>query len=168
MNTWAKFALAVLVLAVFGIIAGTVWIAASVREETVVAHPYEEGLRHSEHAGRAPCDLADGPCTEPLDGGGEVTLEIGPRPLRTMQELSVRANVRSAPPDAAVTVAFAMDGMEMGRNEVRLVPTNVGGLAGTAVLVRCPSGRREWSAAVRIESPGVPVRTVRFRLAVRE
>ncbi len=168
MNTWARFALAVLVLAVLGIIAGTVWIAASVREGTVVAHPYEEGLRHSEHAGPAPCDLADGPCTQPLDGGGEVTLEIGPRPLRTMRELSVRANVRGAPPDAAVTVAFAMDGMEMGRNEIRLAPARAGGLAGTGVLVRCPSGRQDWSAAIRIESPGVPLRTARFRLAVRE
>jgi len=165
----ARLALGLLVLAVLGIIAGTVWIAATVREETVVAHPYEEGLRHhSERAAGAGCDLADGPCTERLDGGGEVTLEIGPRPIRTMTDLAVRVDLGGAGERDQVAVAFAMPGMEMGRNEVRLAPSGGGRFGGGAVLVRCPSGRRDWMAEVRVERPGTAPRTARFKLGVRE
>ena len=54
-------------------------ILARVREDTVVPNPYEEGLRLTEGHGAggrpgAACDLAAGPCTLPIAGGGEVTL----------------------------------------------------------------------------------------------
>jgi nitrogen fixation protein FixH len=119
---------------------------------------------------QAPCDLGAGPCTRPLEGGGEVTLELSPRPLAPMRELAVAARVRGAPgaEGAAVAVSFAMAGMDMGPNEVRLAPAGGGRHAGKAVLVRCPSGREEWTAEVRVERPGAPARTARFRLAVRE
>jgi hypothetical protein len=166
---WAKLSLGFLVVAVLGIIVGTVWIGATVREDTVVAHPYEEGVRHhSERAGGAVCDLADGPCTGRLDGGGEVTLEIAPRPIRTMTDLTVRLDLAGGGDAEQVVIAFAMPGMEMGRNEVRLEPSGGGRFGGGAVLVRCPSGRRDWIAEVRVERPGAPRRTVRFQLGVRE
>jgi nitrogen fixation protein FixH len=119
---------------------------------------------------QAPCDLGAGPCTRPLAGGGEVTLELSPRPLAPMRELAVAASLRGVPgaEGAAVAVSFAMPGMDMGRNEARLAPAGAGRHAGRAVLVRCPSGRGDWTAEVRVERPGAPAGTARFRLAVRE
>jgi hypothetical protein len=171
---WTNAALAVAVAAGIGTIVATVWIGSRVREDTVVANPYEEGLRLTrERAGagpdaeRARCDLSSGPCTQPLPGGGEVTLEMAPRPLRTMRELRVRAV--AGDPSAAggsqdVVVAFSMVGMEMGRNEVRLAPAGAG-FTGTAVLVRCPSGRRDWVAEVTVAPAGAPARARRARFS---
>jgi nitrogen fixation protein FixH len=262
-------ALGAAVAAALGAIAGTIWVGAGVREETVVAKPYEEGLRHdaerrarsalglsvavdgepleagagslafvlsdrtgaavddaavevlasrpgtsraplaararAEGAGRyvadlalpaagpwdvrfdvvrgehrvrlerrlavrAACDAGSGPCTRPLAGGGEVTLELSPRPLRTMAELSVRVLLR-APAGAGeadrVDVSFEMPGMDMGENRTALSRTGPGRWEGTAVLVRCPSGRRGWVADVAV-GRGAPARAARFALTVEE
>ncbi len=280
MSPWARLSLGILVAAVLAVIGVTIFVGSKVREETVVEHPYEEGLHHDaeRHAraalglavaldedalvagsapltfrladrngqpltgarvtvevslpdtsrgevrgeareaapGRyaadvafpsegpwdvrfdvvrgpdrvrlerrvvavAPCDLGAGPCTRPLPDGGEVTLELGPRPLRTMSELSVRASVRgrgaapggapAQPPEgapASVSVAFSMPGMEMGQNRVLLQPAG-GGWAGTAVLVRCPSGRKGWIAEVAVAPRGAATPgTARFPLTVAE
>lgn len=162
----------------FGAIVATVWIGARVREDTVVPNPYEEGLRLAEVRGRAEvereaaCDLSAGPCTRRLPWRGEVTLEMAPRPLRTMAELQVRATLRDADVPGAgsgeVSVAFSMVGMEMGTNEVRLAPDGGAAWTGTAVLVRCPSGRKDWVAEVRVGPPGGIVRAERFPFTVRE
>jgi nitrogen fixation protein FixH len=244
-----RLALGAAVAAGLGAVITTVWVGARVKEETVVAKPYEEGLRYDEErraraelgwqvrlatpaprpaplafeildaAGRpldgatvtvsierpdtsrdarrlearalgggrheagpvalepgpwrlrfdvrrgdrrvqlertvrvdAPCDPGAGPCTVPLGGGLEVRLDLGPRPLRTMRELTVTAELLrdGAPAEEAgpVTVRFEMRGMEMGENRVVLRPAGRGRWAGQAVLVRCPSGRADWTAAV--------------------
>lgn len=268
-------ALGVAVAAGLGAIAGTVWVGSQVREETVVAQPYEEGLlydreRHAREAlgwavevGPAPaagadaalgftvrdrrgrpvdgvvtltvgrpetsrgqlsaeaapagggayraelrfpapgpweirfdvrrgaerarltrtvrvpeagaaagaaCDLGAGPCTAPLSGGGEVTLGLGPRPLRAMADLEVTAEVREggAPLAGAVSVRFEMKGMQMFPAEARLAPAGPGRHAGRAVLVRCPSGRRDWTATVQVTPPGGPPRTAELPLEVAE
>jgi len=272
-----KLALAAAIAAALGAIAATIWVGASVREETVVARPYEDGLRHdaerharaalglsvrllplgdapeagagpidfelADRAGRpledaavrielsrpetsrgersaearsqgggrfsadlgfpeagpwdvrfdvavgrggdrvrlerrvvarAACDLGTGPCTRPLPGGGDVTLELSPRPLRTMRDLAVRAELRGpgAPtPGTTVAISFTMRDMDMGRNEVALTRAAAPGSGphvGTAVLVRCPSGRGDWFADVRVSRPGEPPETARFRLTVAE
>jgi nitrogen fixation protein FixH len=147
----------------------TVWIGSRVREDTVVPNPYEEGLRLTEERVADRCDLSSRPCTLRLPGSGEVTLEIAPRPPRTMRELQVRAVLRDpagARGSDEVAVAFTMPGMEMGRNEVRLAPQD-GVFVGTAVLVRCPSGRKGWVAEVRV-GRGEQVRGVRFPFTVEE
>jgi nitrogen fixation protein FixH len=125
----------------------------------------------------APCDLGSGPCTRPLPDGRQVTLELGPRPLRTMRELSVRVEVGgSGRPERAaesqaqpvqLSVAFSMSGMEMGPNRARLAPA-AQGWVGTAVLVRCPSGRKGWLAEVSLAVPGGAAETARFPLTVVE
>lgn len=118
----------------------------------------------------APCDLGAGPCTLAL-GDVEVVLELGPRPLRTMAELAVSAVVRraGAPQDGAVvSVGFEMPGMAMGTNEVALAPAGAGRYAGRAVLVRCPSGKREWAASVVVVPSGGERRTTLVPLRVVE
>jgi hypothetical protein len=166
-TAWAKLVIGLVVATVVGVIGATVLVASKVREETVVEHPYEEGLKHTERR-PAPCDVGAGPCTAPLEGGGEVTLEIGPRPIRTMTELTVRANLRRLPAGGEVAVAFSMAGMEMGPNRIVLTPAADGTLSGKAVLVRCASGRRDWVATVTVAVRGEAPRTARFSLTAVE
>lgn len=169
-------------VAVVALTAGTIWVGARVREDTVVAHPYEEGLAYDQqrkamapagHGGhhapaagaaasgqgegaQARCDLGAGPCALSL-GGAELTLELGPRPLAALRALAIEATLRAggAPVEGAeLTVSFAMPGMEMGKNEVRLAPAGAGRYRGEAVLVRCLSGRRDWEATVALRRGG--------------
>ncbi len=264
------------IAAALGAIAATVWVALAVREETVVAHPYEDGLRQdaerharaalglavsigaSIEAGVAPlefalrdrdgnpvddaavavelsrpatsrgersaaarslgagrwsaavafpepgpwdvrfdvqrgndrvrlerrvgvraaCDLAARPCARAIPGGGELALELAPRPLRTMAELAVKVTVREPTPTAtatattttttAVAVSFSMPGMTMGENRTTLAPIAPGTWGGKAVLVRCASGRRDWVAEVELAAPGGAPRAVRFPLTLPE
>jgi hypothetical protein len=169
---WTSAALAAAVAAGVGAIVATVWVGSRVREDTVVANPYEEGLRLTEEPTRAEraCDLSSGPCTLRVAWSGDVTLELSPRPLRTMVELQVRAVLRDAARltgSEDIVVAFSMVGMEMGKNEVRLARAG-GAWVGTAVLVRCPSGRRDWVAEVRVGRPDGFGRAARFPFTVSE
>lgn len=267
-------AISLAVAAGLGAVAGTVWVGSLVREETVVAQPYEEGLLHDQErrarealgwavelagvpdvgsatlafavrdrlgapvdgavtltvgrpdsgrgqwtveatpagggayraelrlpapgpwelrfdvrrgadrvrltrtvrvGGVAPaagaCDLGRGPCTALLAGGGTVTLAVGPRPLRTMAELEVTAELRqdgAALAGAEVAVRLDMKGMQMFPVEARLAPAGPGRYAGRAVLVRCPSGRKDWTATVQVTHAGGPSRTAELPLLVAE
>jgi hypothetical protein len=167
-----KVAIGALAAAVIGLIAATVWIAARVREETVVSSPYEEGLKLGGKDAAAPvaaCDAGTSPCARALPGGGEVTLELAPRPLATMKELAVRVDLGGGAAEGTdVSVSFSMPRMNMGQNRSRLARTAPGRYEGKAVLVRCPSGSREWSAEVQVTSPGAPARAARFPLTVAE
>jgi hypothetical protein len=180
-----ELALAVVVAVGLGVVGATVAVGSSVREQTVVANPYEAGLHHGEavaaqRAGdRAPagvpgveraCDLAAGPCARPA-GPYDVTLDLGPRPLRTMAELAAVVEVRrgGAPVDGAtVVLAFDMRGMSMGENRRTLAGAGSGRYTGTVVLVRCPSGRKDWIATLAVDSEGTPAAAARFELGVVE
>jgi hypothetical protein len=52
------------------------------------------------------------------------------------------------PPSSPPVIDLDMPGMEMGPNQVRLRPVNGTVFEGTGVIVRCPSGKRLWSATV--------------------
>jgi hypothetical protein len=100
------------------------------------------------------CDLNRGPCSAALPGGaGTLTLEIVPRPVRTMRELEfvVRLACAAPPCDARpAAVALTMPGMYMGENTVALTPAAVAGtFRGRGTIVRCPSGRSLWRATVK-------------------
>lgn len=167
-----KVAIAVAV-AVLGAVVATIWIAASVREDVVVPNPYEEGLKLGRRAPVAPpgeaCDLGASPCMKVVPGLGEVRLELAPRPLHPLAELAVRAELGAgAPQGTEVSVSFSMRGMSMGENRSRLARAGPGRFEGKAVLVRCPSGGREWLADVEVAVPGGPPRSARFPLTVAE
>ncbi len=117
------------------------------------------------------CELAAGPCTLDLGGGVALRLELGPRPLRMMADLVVAAEVTrdGAPLDgAAVAVGFEMRGMDMGPNRTVLAPAGTGRYAGRAVLVRCPSGRKDWTARVAVAPAGGAARTADVAVRVAE
>ena len=147
----------------FAAVAGAIWAGHRLAEPTVVGDPYEAGLRydeaHHQHdaaavgARAAPsCDLAQGPCARAL-AGATVVLEISPRPIRAMTEVTFTVDARRGPvplSDQVVDVALAMPGMYMGENRVRLASLGGGRYQGRGTIVRCPSGRRAWSAIVSI------------------
>jgi len=173
------------VVAALGAVALAIVVGSRVREDTGVAHPYDEGLRYDADlrartggspAARpasgsgAPCDLSRASCTLAV-GDAEVTLELAPRPLRTMTELTATALVHrgGAPLDgAAVALGLEMPGMEMGPNVARLAPAGPGRYAGKAVLVRCPSGRRAWRARVTVAAAGGAARDAALDFEVAE
>lgn len=128
-----------------------------------------------ERTGRVapPCRLSEGPCTRSLPGEppAEVTLELGPRPLRTMKELAAVASLRSggAPLEgAAVKVSITMPGMAMGENVAVLSREAPGRYRGRVTVVRCMSGRTDWEAEVSVAATGAAARVVRFPFTVSE
>ncbi len=190
--------IALVACAALGAVVGAIWLGVKTKEPTVVADPYEEGLHYGEHGHRADaiasatrttaatssptathCDLDSGPCTQPSPAlaGAAVTLSIAPRPLRAMRdlELTVAIAPTSAAEDAEVSVSFSMPGMYMGDTRFPLAPAERGLFRGKGVLVRCPSGRRDWVADVVVRrgaaSPRAdePAATVaRFPLSLSE
>jgi nitrogen fixation protein FixH len=178
--------LAVLVAVVVLILsAGTIWIGSRAREVPVTQNPYQAGQdfvrqgaagaadghdRAHGQAAAAGCELGAGPCQAGLDGGAELWLELSPRPLRTMRELSLEARLSrdGAPVEgAALSVSFDMVGMEMGDNTVQLTAAGGGRYLGKAVLVYCPTGRLDWQAAVAVREGGREARAV-LPLRVKE
>lgn len=171
-----KILIAIVAVAALGAVGGAIYMGARLKEPTVVADPYQAGLhydehRHAEHSNAA-CDLQAGPCRQPLPGGGEVTLAVGPRPVRAMRDLEL--TVTFTPASAAVAgvaVAFNMPGMYMGETRAALSSAGDGVFRGKGVVVRCPSGRRDWVAEVLVDrkaTGGAPEPIARFPLAVAE
>ena len=117
----------------FGAVAGALWVGHHLAEPTVVADPYETGLRydeaHHQHDAAAvgpraapSCDLGRGACARAV-AGATVVLDISPRPIRAMTEVTFTVDARRGPlpvSDHVVDVALSMPGMYMGENRVRL------------------------------------------------
>jgi hypothetical protein len=177
-----ELALAVVVAVGLGTVGVTIAVGRSVGEPTVVGNPYEAGLHHREAvaAGRsAPgsaqrvtpaCDVGERPCAKEA-GAYDVTLDLAPRPLRTMAELAAAVELRregSPVEGAEVVLSFDMRGMSMGTNQRTLAPAGGGRYAGKAVLVRCPSGRKDWVATVTVTEGDRPASVARFDFAVAE
>jgi len=177
-----RIVIAVAAVAAVGAIVGVVYVGQRMAEPTVVADPYEAGLRYDEahHAHDAAavgpraapaCRISSGACARVV-GQATVTLEVAPRPVRPMSELVFTVSV--SPPEAAGTggarLALAMPGMTMGDNRVALVPSGPGRWRGGGVLVRCPSGKRIWSAELALppRSDGQPPVTTTFVFEVSE
>ncbi|NTU67516.1 MAG: hypothetical protein HGB02_01400 [Chlorobiaceae bacterium] len=104
-----------------------------------------------------------GPCTKRADGR-LVTLEIDPKPVRHMRELTFRVTIE--PCDGMpqhLLLDLAMPGMVMGRNQVRLSRRNGCTWEGRGLIVRCMSGRTLWRATLLSPGPGNPVFTFDVR-----
>ncbi len=102
------------------------------------------------------CEIDAGPCVG-TDGDLRVDFSAAPRPVRTMAELTFRveAELGGRPiSDDAVGVDLSMPGMVMGLNRIILDPVGDGRYEGSGVIVRCPSGGRNWRATVF--SPSIP------------
>ena len=102
------------------------------------------------------CDLHTQACTRPLAAGVAVTLEVTPKPVKAMQDLSFKVTLSgkqsTAPND--LYIDLGMPGMKMGPNRVRLNAAGNNTYTGQGVIVRCPSGRRIWQATVIVPEIG--------------
>ena len=102
------------------------------------------------------CDLHTQACTRPLAAGVAVTLEVTPKPVKAMQDLSFKVTLSgkqsTAPKD--LYIDLGMPGMKMGPNRVRLNAAGNNTYTGQGVVVRCPSGRRIWQATVIVPEMG--------------
>ena len=101
------------------------------------------------------CELHQDACTQNL-AGFTVTLEVTPRPVKAMQDLSFKVTLTGKlPPNTKLPyIDLGMPGMNMGPNRVQLKSAGNATYEGRGVIVRCPSGRRTWQAAVTIPDVG--------------
>ncbi len=99
------------------------------------------------------CDIQTGACIQKVEGRA-ITLDIWPRPVKAMQDLTFRVTIEpqpilSSPP----SIRLNMPAMDMGPNLVRMERTAPGTYEGKGVIVRCRSGIRTWIATV--QAPGL-------------
>jgi len=100
--------------------------------------------------------IHSGPCTKKANNR-QVTLDITPKPVRHMQELTFR--VTMAPADrlpSTLTLDLSMPGMMMGKNQVTLKQQPGGAWEGKGIIVKCMSGRTLWQATILSPELGNP------------
>jgi hypothetical protein len=102
---------------------------------------------------RVECDVNSGPCIAALSGG-TVSLDIYPKPVKAMQDLTFTVTLSGGEAAAKPYIDLGMPGMNMGRNRVILKPVGESVFRGNGVIVRCPSGRRTWKAVVVVPARG--------------
>lgn len=94
------------------------------------------------------CNIHEGPCVKEYDGM-RVVFDASPRPVYSMRELTFMVTVEGAAErPSALVLDLSMPGMKMGLNRVDLRMTEGGYYEGKGVIVKCPSGRKLWKAAV--------------------
>ena len=83
-------------------------------------------------------------------GEQAVILDISPRPVRAMRELTFAVEIPGAGGGAAPRLDLEMPGMRMPPNRVVLRRGADGLYRGKGAIVRCGSGKRTWSATVTL------------------
>ena len=163
-----KWVIALVAVIGLGTVVATLVVGSRVAEEKVTPDPYAAGLEWDAEQRRArtsDCAVSEGPCSQ-QSGTHRLTLEVTPRPVRPMVDLEFAVAVEPRLAEATGEIALSMPGMYMGENRVPLVVGPDGRLHGKGVVVRCPSGRRTWSAGVTVRAPGTAVSAVfTFELA---
>ena len=99
------------------------------------------------------CDLQKAPCTLSLSDR-EVTLDVQPKPVKAMKDLTFQVKITGEQVSSPPHIDLGMPGMRMGPNRVVLRETAPNIYEGAGVIVRCPSGRRTWSATVTFHDLG--------------
>jgi hypothetical protein len=100
------------------------------------------------------CDLNYSPCTKSLSGC-RVTLDINPKPIRAMKNLTFTVVLSGKKPESEPSIGLGMPGMTMGPNRVNLKLMKEGTYQGEGVVVKCPSGKKTWQAIVTIPPLGI-------------
>ena len=102
---------------------------------------------------RVECNVHAGACEAHISGT-RVSLDIEPKPVKAMQNLTFTVTFSGVTPVTAPYIDLGMPGMNMGRNRVILKPAGELSYQGEGVIVRCPSGRRTWKAKVTVPDVG--------------
>ncbi len=114
------------------------------------------------------CRINEGPCTK-TKGTISTQFDIVPKPIVPMREKTFSVTLREEGKpvsDASVVIGLTMPGMYMGSNKIRLVHLQNGIYEGKGVIIRCPSGKKVWKAAVSIQRQG-KTRTLDFIFEVQ-
>ena len=98
------------------------------------------------------CDIQHNACKKQLSDC-TITFDVNPKPVKAMKDLIFRISLSGRQPNAAPYIDLGMPGMDMGPNRVILKHAGNGIYEGKGIIVRCPSGRRIWSAKVTV--PGI-------------
>jgi len=111
----------------------------------------------------ADCDPHAGSCTTTA-GRYEVTLDITPKPVVHMEELTFDVSFGDKVPESETLVLdLSMPGMDMGRNRVTMEKGEDGHYRGKGIIVRCASGRTLWRATVFLDDTLKPAFTFNVR-----
>ncbi len=97
-------------------------------------------------------------------GSYTVTLNIDPKPVKHMKELTFSVTV--SPCDklpASLLLDLSMPGMAMGKNQVTLVKKSACTYEGNGIIVRCMSGRTLWQATILSDELNNPAFTFNVR-----
>jgi len=97
------------------------------------------------------CDLQQTACSLKLPGGGEVTLELQPRPIPLVKKIAIKVNTKAVKAEA-VSVDFKGTTMNMGPNSVRLKASAPDLYSGEGMLPVCIRNSMEWQADVYIQT----------------
>lgn len=100
------------------------------------------------------CDVQNTACRQEISGT-EVTFDISPKPVKAMTDLRFRITLTGGQPKALPYIDLGMPGMKMGPNQVSLQAMGAGVYEGRGIIVRCPSGKRIWKAAVVLPGIGI-------------
>ena len=108
-------------------------------------------------------NIHQGPCTITA-GQRTVTLNIEPKPIRTMKEITFSVTV--TPCDKlpeTLLLDLSMPGMQMGKNQVTLVKKGACLYMGKGIIVRCMSGRTLWQVTILSDALKNPAFTFNVR-----
>jgi hypothetical protein len=97
-------------------------------------------------------------------GSHTVTLNVEPKPVSAMKELTFRVTV--TPCDklpGTLLLDLSMPGMDMGKNPVTLVKKSACLYEGKGIIVRCMSGRTLWQVTVLSDELNNPSFTFNVR-----
>jgi hypothetical protein len=132
-----------------GIIGG--WILALSAACLLMATP----ARGQDHTGSMiNCDIQKGACEKNVSGT-RVTLEVFPKPVQAMRDLTFRVTVADhGKLSASPYIDLNMPAMDMGANRVLLNDLGEGVFEGQGVIVRCRSGRKTWRARITLPDMG--------------
>jgi hypothetical protein len=100
------------------------------------------------------CDIQNGLCEQTV-AGTKVTLEVFPKPVQAMRDLTFKVTVADVGKlSESPYIDLNMPAMDMGANKVLLEDLGKGIFEGRGVIVRCRSGRRTWRARVTLPDLG--------------
>lgn len=111
------------------------------------------------------CNLGEQPCAVALVDGRQLDFSIEPRPIRTLNTLTLRASLTGDDINK-VEVDFVGSTMKMGYNRPRLTRLSEHDtrFVGQATLPVCVTGTMEWQATVLVDT-GKAVIAAPFRFS---
>ena len=129
--------------------------------DTLVDSNYYENSTHYFQTKES--NIHQGSCTVTA-GQRTVTLNIEPKPVRAMKELTFSVTV--TPCDKlpeTLLLDLSMPGMQMGNNQVTLVKKSGCRYEGKGIIVRCMSGRTLWQVIILSDTLNNPAFTFNVR-----